>query len=111
MRFAESHSAGVALSPAFCVDPPIEIVTETTASPPADRDCQALTDGMSRGDEAAFQEFHQRYFSRLLRYLFVVAGGQEEVAREALQSAFVRVALHVRPFDAASAFWNWLAML
>jgi len=74
-------------------------------------DVLALTARMARGEEAAFHEFYQLYFNRLLRYLFVVAGGREEIAREALQLAFVRVARHVRPFDSEAAFWNWLAML
>jgi len=112
MIFAESNSAGVIITPALCVDAPIEIIGKTTAEPePSGRDCKALTGQMSRGDEAAFHEFYKLYFNRLLRYLFVVAGGQEEIAREALQLTFVRVARHVRQFDSESAFWNWLAML
>ena len=74
-------------------------------------DVLTLTARMSRGEEAAFQEFYSLYFNRLLRYLFVVADGREEIAREALQLAFVRVARHVRRFDSEAAFWNWLAML
>ena len=66
---------------------------------------------MSRGDESAFHDFYRLYFHRLLRYLFVVAGGQEEIARESLQLAFVRVARHVRRFNSETAFWNWLAVL
>ena len=74
-------------------------------------DVLALTARMSRGEEAAFHEFYRLYFNRLLRYLFVIAGGREEIAREAVQQAFVRVARHVRPFESEAAFWNWLAML
>lgn len=70
-----------------------------------------LTAQMSRGDEAAFREFHRLYFDRLLRYLFVVTKGREEIAHEALQMTYVRVARHVRKFDSETAFWNWLAML
>lgn len=74
-------------------------------------DLQALTVEMSRGDEAAFREFYRLYFNRLLRYLLVVSNGQEDIAREALQLAFVRVALHARRFDSESAFWKWLTVL
>jgi RNA polymerase sigma-70 factor, ECF subfamily len=91
-------------------DLPIEIIAKM-ASEQEPPDVLALTARMSRGDEAAFHEFYKLYFNRLFRYLFVVAGGQEEIAREALQLAFVRVARHVRRFDSESAFWNWLAML
>ncbi len=66
---------------------------------------------MSRGNEAAFHEFYNLYFNRLLRYLIVITNGQEEIAREAVQLTFMRVARHVRKFDSETAFWNWLAVL
>ena len=109
MTVVSHHFAGVRLAPAF-LNPPIEIIAKmaTESEPP---DVLALTARLSRGDEAAFHEFHKLYFSRLLRYLFVVTGGQEEIAQEAVQLAFVRVARHVRKFDSETAFWNWLAVL
>ena len=105
-----NHFAGAGVAPAF-LNSPAKIAAKmaTEAKPPPD--VLVLTARMSRGDEAAFREFYQRYFNRLLRYLIVVAGGREEIAREALQAACVRVARHVRRFDSESAFWNWLAML
>jgi RNA polymerase sigma-70 factor (ECF subfamily) len=66
---------------------------------------------MARGDEAAFREFYDAYFDRLLRYLLVVTGGDETAAREALQLALVRVVRHVKPFDDAEKFWSWLTVL
>lgn len=66
---------------------------------------------MARGDETAFREFYDAYFDRLLRYLLVVTGGNEEAAREALQLALVRVVRHVKPFDAEETFWSWLTVL
>jgi RNA polymerase sigma factor (sigma-70 family) len=74
-------------------------------------DVAALTRAMARGDEAAFREFFDAYFDRLLRYLFVVTGGDEHAAHEALQLALVRVARHVRPFDCEEKFWSWLTVL
>ncbi len=53
---------------------------------------------MVRGDETAYRIFYDAYFDRLLRYLLVVTGGNEEVAREALQLALVRVVRHVKCF-------------
>jgi RNA polymerase sigma-70 factor (ECF subfamily) len=81
----------------------------TEPEPPAN--VLRLTVRMSHGDETAFHEFYKLYFNRLLRYLIVVTNGREEIAREAVQAAFVRVARHVRKFDSETAFWNWLAML
>jgi RNA polymerase sigma-70 factor (ECF subfamily) len=110
MTFVSSNFAAVNIAPAF-LSPPIEIRTTMATGPKPPPDVLTLTAGMSRGDEAAFHEFYSLYFNRLLRYLLVVAGGQEEIAREALQFTFVRVARHVRIFDSEAAFWNWLAVL
>ena len=66
---------------------------------------------MAGGDEAAYRQFYDAYFDRLLRYLLVVTGGHEEAAREALQLALVRVVRHVKPFEAEEKFWSWLTVL
>jgi RNA polymerase sigma-70 factor (ECF subfamily) len=110
MTLVESNFAGEIIPPAF-VNSPIEIIATMASEQNQPPDVTTLTARMSRGEEAAFHEFYRLYFNRLLRYLFVVTGGREEIAREALQLAFVRVARHVRRFDSESAFWNWLAVL
>jgi RNA polymerase sigma-70 factor (ECF subfamily) len=74
-------------------------------------DTATLTRAMARGNEAAFRAFYDAYFDRLLRYLFVVTGGNEHAAREALQLTFVRVVRHVKAFDAEEKFWSWLTVL
>jgi RNA polymerase sigma-70 factor (ECF subfamily) len=74
-------------------------------------DITTLTRAMARGGEAAYREFYNVYFDRLLRYLLVVTGGNEESAREALQLALVRVVRHVKPFDTEEKFWSWLTVL
>ena len=66
---------------------------------------------MARGDEAAYRLFYDAYFDRLLRYLLVVTGGNEQAAREALQGALVRLARHVKPFDQEDKVWSWLTVL
>ena len=58
-----------------------------------------LTSGLVAGDEEAFRKFHADYFDRLFRYHLVVARGNEEMAREALQETFTRVARKPRQFD------------
>jgi len=77
----------------------------------ASRQIEALTRAMAAGEEAAFGAFYDAYFDRLLRYLLVVTGGNEDSAREALQLALVRVVRHVKPFDAEEKFWSWLTVL
>ncbi|HEU5396327.1 MAG TPA: sigma-70 family RNA polymerase sigma factor [Verrucomicrobiae bacterium] len=81
------------------------------AAPPDPVDIAALTRAMTRGDEMAYRTFYQLYFDRLLRYLLVVAGGNEDVAREALQLALVRVVRHIKVFDDDEKFWSWLTVL
>ncbi|HEY8901089.1 MAG TPA: sigma-70 family RNA polymerase sigma factor [Chthoniobacterales bacterium] len=71
----------------------------------------ALTRRLVAGEEAAWEEFHARYFERLRRYLFVLCRGDEQAAGEALQAAFVRIARHVRRFDREEALWGWLAVV
>lgn len=86
------------------------------AAPAEDRaraplDVPALTRRMVRGEESAYRQFYDAYFDRLSRYLLVVAGGEEEVAREALQAALVRVVRHIKVFPDEAAFWRWLTVL
>lgn len=92
-------------APSPAVPPP-----RPASAPPAP-DIAALTRGLVDGDEAAYRALHAAYFDRLLRYLLVVARGDEHAAREALQSAFVRVARHARPFAEESHLWSWLTVL
>lgn len=66
---------------------------------------------MSKGDEMAYRTFYDAYFDRLLRYLLVVTGGNEESAREVLQLTLVRVVRHAKIFDAEEKFWSWLTVL
>jgi len=66
---------------------------------------------MARGDEAAYRQFYDAYFDRLLRYLLVVTGGNETAAREALQAALIRVVRHIKPFATEEQFWGWLTVL
>lgn len=66
---------------------------------------------MTQGDETAWRMFHEAYFDRLWRYLLVVAAGNEDTAREALQATLVRVARHIKPFADETTFWNWLTVL
>src|SRR5271170_6716645 len=103
MIVVSTNFAGMNIAPVFY--PPIEIIAKMATEPMPPPDVLTLTARMLRGEEAAFHEFYKLYFNRLLRYLFVVTGGQEEIAREALQLTFVRVARHVRKFDSETAFW------
>ena len=86
-------------------------VGSSGASPHPGPDIAALTRAMAGGNEAAYRQFYDAYFDRLLRYLLVVTGGNEEAAREALQLALVRVVRHVKAFESEEKFWSWLTVL
>ena len=92
-------------------------MTARTAFPatmPADRphdDAARLSARLVAGEEAAWCEFHAQTFDRLLRYLLSAAHGDEDAAREALQSAYVKCVRHVRRFESAEAMWGWLAQI
>jgi RNA polymerase sigma-70 factor (ECF subfamily) len=80
-----------------------------TSGPPPD--VSRLTALMAKNDEAAFREFHELYFNRLLRYLLVLNAGREDAARDALQATLLRVVRHARRFDSEPVFWSWLTVL
>jgi len=64
------------------------LAAETDVSPlmasADDASVAALTARLVTGEEAAWREFHDRYFNRLLRYLLVVSRGDEDAARDSL---------------------------
>jgi RNA polymerase sigma-70 factor, ECF subfamily len=66
---------------------------------------------MAKNDETAYRTFYEAYCDRLLRYLLVVAAGDEDAAREVLQAALVRVVRHIKPFADERVFWSWLTVL
>lgn len=74
-------------------------------------DVANLTRDLVRGDDAAYRKFHQCYFDRLSHYLLVAAAGNEDVAHEALQVAFIRVVRHIKVFTDEKVFWSWLTVL
>lgn len=84
------------------------MVTQSPALAMETESIVLLTRRLAKGDEGAFQNFHNLYFDRLYRFLLVIAHGREHEAREALQETFLRVARYVRPFETEEVFWCWL---
>src|ERR1051325_8603262 len=70
-----------------------------------------MTRRLAAGEEAAFREFHERYFDRLYQFLLVIARGQEHEAQEALQETLLRVVRYARAFETEDAFWCWLKVV
>ncbi len=69
----------------------------------------ALTAAVRSGEEAAVRVLHSRYHGRLTRYALVLTRGDEAVAAEAVQTAFLKSLRHLRPLPDEVALWAWLA--
>jgi RNA polymerase sigma-70 factor (ECF subfamily) len=74
-------------------------------------DVATLTRRMVAGDELAYRTFYHEYFDRHSHYLLVIAAGNEEAMREALQATLLRVVRHIKTFASEDAFWSWLTVL
>src|SRR5688572_20287637 len=85
-----------------------KIVSLTAATWPA---VDALTAQMKAGDEDAFRSFYDLYCDRLFRYLIVLCRGDEDLARDLLQTTMLKVVRSIRPFTNETEFWNWLAVI
>ena len=70
-----------------------------------------LTSALARGDDAAWAEFHRDYGPGLFRYLLGGTRGNYDLADEALQQTYLRIARYARPCDSAPAFGGWLRTL
>lgn len=70
-----------------------------------------MTSGMSRGEEAAFDRFHQEYQPRIYRYLYVLLNAREDAVPDVTQETLLRVVRYARPFQCEQAFWDWLTCL
>lgn len=77
-----------------------------TAAP----DVQALTRAVRRGDADAFSRFYDRYSFRLYKFLLVLAGGDENAAREVCQAVFIKLTKRFEVFEQEPALWAWLCV-
>ena len=82
--------------------------TEQAASPTRLRE---LTTALAKGDDKAWSEFHRDYGPGIFRYLLGGTRGDYDLAAEALQQTYLRVARYARPCDSAPMFGGWLRTL
>lgn len=89
------------------------VETARLQSRPADADADAearrLAVAVGRGDETSFREFYERYQRRLFRFALVLARGEETLAQDAVQAAFLTAARKLRDAEGEEHLWNWLA--
>src|SRR5438874_10404941 len=67
-----------------------------------------LTMGLLRGDDGAWSQFHRDYGPRIFRQLLAATRGDHDLAREALQQAYLRIARYARPCAIEGMFIAWL---
>ena len=70
-----------------------------------------LTAGLARGDDATWAEFHRDYGPGIFRQLLAATRGDHDLAGEALQQTYLRVARHARPCDQPTMFQTWLRVV
>lgn len=68
-----------------------------------------LTHAMAQGDDDAWLKFHQQYGATLFRRLLAMTRGDDDLAKEALQRTYLRVAKHVRICESELMFQSWVA--
>ncbi len=74
----------------------------------AQDDLAALTRAIRRGDEQAFTRFYDLYSFRLYKHLLVLARGNDEEAREVLQTVLLKLSKRFQVFDDETRLWAWL---
>ena len=70
-----------------------------------------LTRALARGDDAAWGQFHRDYGPLIFRQLLGATRGDHDLASEALQQTYLRVAKHARPCDCEPMFLGWLRVV
>jgi RNA polymerase sigma-70 factor (ECF subfamily) len=63
------------------------------------------------GDEAAFDEFFDRYFPRLYRFAVARLGGNEDESEEVVQRVLIRAIGRMETYRGEAALFTWLCTL
>lgn len=91
------------------LNPSLLAVRAARAGSPAP--LRELTAGLARGDDAAWSHFHADYGPQIFRQLLAATRGDHDLASEALQQTYLRVARHARPCDSEPMFLGWLRVV
>ena len=69
--------------------PTVDIHALPPRGTPADAEARRLAAAIARGDESAFREFYEGYHRRVFRLALVLGYGDESMAQDAVQAAFI----------------------
>lgn len=89
----------------------VESSKENIAASAADADARQMVAAIGRGDETAFEQLYERYHRRLLRLALMLGRGDELLAHEVVQGAFIVAAEKLCRVDSDEHLWNWLAQV
>src|ERR1043166_4304803 len=67
-----------------------------------------LTAAIRAGDEQAFSQFYDLFHLRLYKYALSLCKGNEQEAREILQTVVLKLAQKFQVFDDEKRLWAWL---
>jgi RNA polymerase sigma-70 factor (ECF subfamily) len=67
-----------------------------------------LTAAIRAGDEQAFSQFYDLFHLRLYKYALFLCKGNEQEAREILQTVVLKLAQKFQVFDDEKRLWAWL---
>lgn len=74
---------------------------------PAGSDLE-LAQRIVAGDSQALELFHQRYFTRLYRFVYYQVGGSHDDAQDVLQDALIAALKSLHSFRGDSTLYSWL---
>lgn len=94
--------------PAVTAALPPRLIPADTASEATVADLRRLTAEMARGTDAAWLRFHREFGPAIFRQLLALTRGDHDLAQEAMQRTYLRVAKHVRPCETEVMFKTWL---
>lgn len=89
--------------------PIVETSTGQTVVPAPDEEARRLAADVGRGDETAFRTLYETYHPRLFRFALVLSRGDEFLAQDVVQAAFLAAAKKLRRAESEEHLWNWLA--
>jgi RNA polymerase sigma factor (sigma-70 family) len=95
-----THPAATSVTP--------RLIPVTSSCEASGGDLRRLTEALARGDDAAWSEFNRVYGPAIFRQLLALTRGDHDLAQEALQHTYLRVARHVRPCAAEPVLKGWL---
>ena len=69
------------------------------------------TAALARGDDVAWEQFHRDYGPAIFRQLLAQTRGDHDMAKEALQQTYLRIAKNVRTCETKPQFKAWLRIV